>query len=159
MQFRPVQKSDASFISRVRNSVTHEFLHSTGTFTVEEVEQWLDTKYPFFYIIETNITKQPVGYFRLSDYNPNTNSIQIGADLAEEFRGLGLGYESYVEFMSFLEERFGIEIYLLQVLGTNQRALNLYKKLGFEIDKIEKNSIEKNGKRVDNIFMKKVKNG
>lgn len=148
--FRKITPSDCSFVSILRNSVTEEFLHTSSKYTPKEVKEWIRDNNPNWYIIEYD--KKDVGYFRCSNVDLDTKSLYVGADIMEENRGLGLGYKSYVEFIKFINSQ-GFDILKLEVLSTNTRAINLYKKLGFITTKVERNSIEKNGQMIDNIFM------
>lgn len=148
--FRKISISDADFISTLRNSVSKKFLHTSNTYSTEEVREWIRTKDPKWYIIENESVD--IGYFRCSDINLDQKSMYVGADILEEYRGLGLGYQSYQSFISFIHSQ-GFNSLKLEVLSTNKRAFNLYKKLGFEITKIEQQSIVKDSQKIDNIFM------
>ena len=52
-------------------------------------------------------------------------------DIHKDFRGKGLAKAAYAEFFSFLTEAYGIKTFKLNVLSKNERARNLYKRLGF----------------------------
>ena len=82
----------------------------------------------------------------------------VGADLHKDFRGHGLGYESYVRFLPFLFEEFDLTEILLEVLETNDRAINLYRKLGFVFVDIKHSEVFKNGQWVDSHVMSITKN-
>ena len=125
---------DLEFFNRVRNSAA-EFLHDNRTFTLEETKNWFMgcTSGNHYYLIKryADVADYAIGYFRLSWYKPEEKSIYIGMDLDEKYRGKGLATEIYQDFMQELNREIGIETFKLEVLKTNVRAINLYKKLGF----------------------------
>lgn len=130
IQFREAVVEDIPFILSVRNlKSTRRWLDTTRTFTVEEGEDWFRTSKPKMYILSHD--GQDIGYFRTSDWE--TPSLCIGSDLHPDFRGKGLGKESYNTMMSYLHEHHDIQRFWLRVFSENIVAVNLYKKLGFQI--------------------------
>jgi RimJ/RimL family protein N-acetyltransferase len=125
MEFTFITEADLEFVNEVRNDCA-PFLHDLRTFTLEETKEWFKTE-PQWWIIWHEGKR--IGYFRTS--NHKGRSIYIGADLYKDYRDNGLGYESYKEFLPFLFESFDLTSVYLEVLGTNPRAIHLYKKLGF----------------------------
>ena len=49
----------------------------------------------------------------------------------KDYRGKKLAYDAYTILFSFLKEQYNLKCFYLEVLDSNIRALNLYKKLGF----------------------------
>jgi len=129
IKFREATIEDIPFILSIRNlDSTRKWLDNTQTFTIQEGERWFKKCKPIFYILSDNID---IGYFRTSDWD--SSSLCIGLDLHPDFRGKGLGTNSYNTMMSYLHENHGIRRFWLKVFSENIVALNLYKKLGFEI--------------------------
>ena len=58
-------------------------------------------------------------------------NIYIGCDLHKDWRGKGLSYLSYLEFIPKLFNTHNLHKISLEVLSTNIVAYNLYKKIGF----------------------------
>lgn len=130
IEFRRATIQDVSFILSVRNlDNTRKWLDNTQTFTIEEGESWFKKYNPVFYIL--NYDDVDIGYFRTSEWA--SNSLCIGLDLHPDFRGKGLGKESYITMMNYLHKHHGIERFWLKVFSENVVAFNLYKKLGFDI--------------------------
>lgn len=134
--YEPLSFYDLEFFNRVRNSAA-EFLHDSRTFTLEETKNWFMgcTSGNHYYLIKRfdDFVDYAIGYFRLSWYKPEEKSIYIGMDLDEKYRGQGLATEIYQDFMKEINREIGIELFKLEVLKTNVRAINLYKKLGFVV--------------------------
>tara|TARA_R100000008_G_scaffold58628_1_gene36447 strand:- start:5621 stop:6109 length:489 start_codon:yes stop_codon:yes gene_type:complete len=146
--FYKMKYEDLDFFNKTRNEVS-KWLHDISTHTIEECRRWFDlNQSTFHFIIEKN--KEKIGYFRFS--NVTKDSLYIGADINKNYRGKGYAMKAYKSVLKELE-KLNYENILLEVLEFNHRAINLYKNLGFY--EIEKNMIERNGKKVFSIKMKK----
>lgn len=128
MQFKKMDYYDLEFVNETRFEAC-QFLHDTRSFTLNETKEWFMRYKPYFYMIIYH--GNTIGYFRLSNYMPHENSMYIGADLHKDWRGKGLGYQAYCEFIPYITGKHGLNTLYLEVLEHNIRAHNLYKKLGF----------------------------
>ncbi len=146
INIRKIVESDLPFFLEVRNDCAIEFLHDSRVFSIEEALSWFQTTNPNYYIIEYNNEK--IGYFRTSNYNSEDSSIYIGCDIHMNYRGKKLAYESYLKFISLIRKELNIYTINLEVLSTNTRAKNLYKKLGFVFNPEKSKPILKNGNEV-----------
>jgi len=154
--FREMKHSDLQFFLEVRNSCAPEFLHDTRIFKMSEANHWWSYgKKKEYYIIEYNGVK--IGYFRTSNYSEANRNIYIGADLQTDWRGMGLSYTAYRQFIPFMFELLNLHKISLEVLATNTRAINLYKKLGFIEEGRKRDEVFKNGEFVDSIIMSILK--
>ena len=105
------------------------FLHDKNNYTLEDNIKWFKSlKSPFFIV---QILNEDIGYFRTSNWN--TNTCYVGMDIHPDYRGKGLSTQAYLEFFVYLQKNYNIDIFRLEVLKSNTRALNLYIKLGFVI--------------------------
>ena len=147
--FNELLKEDLEFLNKVRNLSRH-MLHDNKYYTLEDTTKWFDENNPEFYIIYLDEIK--IGYFRTSNLIKN-ESIYIGADLHPDYKGKGLAYESYLKFIPFISKKHNLKKLKLEVLSTNKIALNLYKKLNFEIV----NEIEflRDENKIFNVIMEK----
>ena len=146
IEIRDLSFGDLVFLNETRNECAEKFLHDSRTFLLEETLDWFLTTKPNYYIIEYYNKK--IGYFRTSNYNPEENSIYVGCDIHKDYRGKGLGYESYLKFIPFISKKFNLKKINLEVLSTNTRAKNLYKKLGFVFNPEKSKIILKNNDEV-----------
>lgn len=156
IEFRDLLFDDLFFLNETRNECAEEFLHDGRKFTIEQTISWWnefvdEDKLTQYYIIENEGEK--IGYFRTSNYSKKNSSLYIGADLNKNYRGMGLGYKSYLRFIPYIFERYSLNKISLEVLSTNTRAINLYKKIGFVQEGIKREEILKNGIYVDSIIM------
>lgn len=132
IKIRKLIKSDLPFFNEVR---THSsmFLHDKNNYTLEDNIKWFKSLESPFFIVE--IEKEPIGYFRTSNWVNNT--LYIGMDIHKKYRGLGYSTPSYVKFIKLLKDKFNINTIFLEVLTSNKRAINIYNKLDFTIIGVE----------------------
>ena len=152
---RPLLGSDLEFLNKVRNENALEFLHDSRTFTLSQTKEWFAQTKPDYHLILLEDT--PVGYFRISNYSLVNKNLYIGADIASEYQGKGLCCRAYRHFLLYLFEKYNLNKVSLEVLGTNNRALHLYRKLGFKQEGIKRQEVLKGSEYVDSIMMSILK--
>ena len=154
VSFRKIERDDIPLMSDIRNLCV-DYLHDSTQFTLDETFKWFDTTNPNFYVILMD--NKMIGYFRTSNYSLDNKNIYIGADIHPNYWGKGIGFSIYSKFIPFLFEEYNLNKISLEVLSTNQRAISLYKKLGFKTEGIKREEIYKNNKFVDSIIMSILK--
>lgn len=125
---RPFTIADIPFYNSVRNECS-EFLHDSSKYTLPDTYKWFKSYKSPFFIYE--IDNQSVGYFRTSNWEEN--SCFVGMDIHRDYRGKKLAQPAYKLFFDYLFNQYSIDIFFLEVLEKNIRAMNLYSKLGFII--------------------------
>ena len=126
---RLLNEQDVGFYNEVRNEC-RQFLHDDSEFSYEQALNWFKSKGskdPFF-IYEIN--NERIGYFRTSNWQDR--SCYVGMDIHKDYRGKKLAVAAYRKFIEFLNKEYQIEKFKLEALKDNERALSLYKKLGFK---------------------------
>ncbi|MGX7108714.1 GNAT family N-acetyltransferase [Facklamia miroungae] len=85
-------------------------------------------------LLVVEVDDQLIGMGNLANLsNRKQNHIaEIGVSLVREYWGYGIGRMIVEELMGFAE-RVGISVLCLEVVTENQRAVQLYQSLGFEI--------------------------
>ena len=118
---------DIPMFTTIRNQST-EYLHNPTQYTVEQATHWFNETKPEYYMLVHDGKR--IGYFRTS--NRTKDSIYIGLDIATAYRGRGFAIPAYKMFMQDLYGE-GIRKFYLRVLKHNERAIHIYKKLGFVV--------------------------
>jgi len=155
MSFRKMLIDDVSFVNNIRNEYCEDYLHTTRKFTIDESKDWFIKTNPDYYIIE--YSNKPIGYFRLSNYSAENNNILIGADIHPDYTGLKLAYPAYVNFINYLFYTLKLNKISLEVLETNQRAINLYNKIGFIQEGVKRQEVLKKDMYINSIVMSILK--
>ena len=152
--FRPLDKLDLQTLNKIRNDCV-DFLHDSNTFTLEETEHWYNRlNSPYYTIL---LDESMIGYFRTSNYSCINNNMYVGMDIAKEYRGKGYAYAAYNIILPYLFKTYNLNKISLEVLCTNNIAINLYKKIGFIQEGIKRQEVLKNGVYIDSIIMSLLK--
>ncbi len=150
LNFREMTINDLPEFIEIRNQ-SKEYLHNNKTFSLDESILWFNNVKPQFYIIEMG--SKIIGYFRTSNHDLDKKTLYIGCDLQQKYRGYGLGYKAYVQFLPIIKKQFQLEKIKLEVLSNNTRAINLYHKLGFVNIGISEEKIFRDGNELNSIIM------
>ncbi|WP_102691934.1 GNAT family N-acetyltransferase [Rummeliibacillus pycnus] len=144
---RSAEVKDAEILSKLRLMIDGE----TENLDREKGEAFIDIP-GFEQIIKTD-TDMPRNLFLVSVVQGNivgfsrcegtylhrfSHKVEFGVCVLKEFWGYGIGKNLLKETIQWADSN-GITKITLNVLETNEKAINLYKKLGFEIEGILKN--------------------
>lgn len=148
LTFRLVEGKDAEFINRVRNE-SRQWLHNDREHTLEQTRGWIG-KVQWWIVLRNQI---PVGYFRISEVDPLNRRLYLGMDLDPKYRGKGIAYAAYREFITklFIDQK--LNKISLEVLSHNHVAISLYEKLGFVREGAKRQDVYREGKWLDSIIM------
>lgn len=155
LTFHPITSTDLEFLNSIRNTYATEYLHDSRLFSLEETINWFNKISPNYWIIFYKNIK--IGYFRLSNYSHENQSLYIGADISPDHKGKGYATPIYKLFIPFLFKKYNLNKISLEVLSTNTVAKNLYNKLGFTEEGTKRQEVYKNGKFIDSIIMSLLK--
>lgn len=166
---RLIEKKDLDFIRQVRSHPeTKKYL---GTFVLLNEDKQLDwyekvikDETQLYFILEkTTVEKgdfnkdcnfiERLGYIRMTNIDYKNNSVCVGGDIDMDERGKGYGKEMYKLIFDLVFDQMNMNCVYLYVLGTNERAMNLYKKMGFKESGRLRQAVWKNGKYLDYIYM------
>jgi RimJ/RimL family protein N-acetyltransferase len=91
------------------------------------------------------------------DFNRNRHCAYIVVGILQEYTGQGLGKQL---FKALEEWAIDHRIHRLEltVMSHNERAIHLYRKMGFKREGIKKDSLRVNGQYVDEYYMAKILN-
>jgi RimJ/RimL family protein N-acetyltransferase len=81
----------------------------------------------------------------------------IGADIHPDYQGKGYGKQVYEILIPHLFEVYSLNKLSLEVLATNQRALNLYLKVGFKYEGTKREEVYRETGYIDSIMMSILK--
>ncbi|MGW6191911.1 GNAT family N-acetyltransferase [Bacillus cereus] len=144
---RSAAETDAEQLSKIRVQIDGE----TENMDREVGEGFIDTK-GFQEIIKTDSKKtrnlflvtevhnRIVGFSRCegSDLKRLSHKVEFGVCIFKEYWGYGIGKNLLQKSIKWADEN-EVKKIALQVLETNEKAIQLYKKLGFEVEGILKN--------------------
>ncbi|MED1411021.1 MULTISPECIES: GNAT family N-acetyltransferase [Bacillus] len=99
-----------------------------------------DTEKPRNLFLIVEVHKRIVGFSRCegSDLKRLSHKVEFGVCILKEFWGYGMGKNLLLQSINWADEN-EVKKILLQVLETNKKAIQLYKKVGFEVEGVLKN--------------------
>lgn len=131
LAIEPLVYDDLDSFKLIRDS-NLEFLHTPRSYTLDETKMWYFATNPRYLAIRSTYPygEMLVGYIRLN--NISFPTIQVGMDLHKDWQNRGLGRILYIMLEAELS-KMGFTRMHLFVLETNERAVNFYKRLGFQV--------------------------
>lgn len=164
MNIKPIKESDGeAFLAlcKTLDQETQFMMLEPGerTTTVEEqsqrIKNVLSTDNQIILVAEDE--DRLVGFLAAfgGGYQRNRSSAYIVTGILQEYAGRGLG----TQFFQSVEEwaiAHNIHRLELTVMCHNERAVHLYKKVGFVVEGVKKDSLRINGKYVDEFYMAKI---
>ena len=144
------------YLKMVNNPTINKFISTKNkTYTYSAELDWvnkkLEEKALIFSMIDKN-TNKFVGNIELM--NVKEDSLEIGISITEKFQNKHYGTEALSTIIDICFNKFNLKEFNLSVFSDNERAIHCYKKLGFKEVGIDKNIIIRDGKSIDDIYMK-----
>lgn len=101
---------------------------------------------------------RPVGFANYRDYHPKGKSADIGIGIGEtHLWGKHLGRDALGALLRYLFDDLGLHRVGLSVVAFNDRAISMYKALGFEVEGIERDGVGTEDGFIDDVKMAIVK--
>jgi RimJ/RimL family protein N-acetyltransferase len=155
---RIIERRDIEDARRLHNDDTVLFQLSDATHVSEIAqEKWFqaisESRQSKRYIARLAKDDAFVGVFRLDRIDLFNKSAIVGADIVDKYRRQGIATEMFNYFISYLFEQCGFNRLALTTLEINHPARDLYKKLGFKEEGMEREAIYRNGRYQNLISM------
>lgn len=108
-------------------------------------------------IFVAEIDGQLTGYLGAygSSYQRNRHSVYLVVGILQAFSGQGVGTRLFAELQRWAEARH-LRRLELTVMAHNDTAIALYKKVGFEVEGIKKDSIRLGDRYIDELYMSRL---
>lgn len=157
---RRATEADADDLMRNINEIGAEgdfILTERLTHGLKQEKDWIrsfDNASSVLYVAE--VGGRVVGQVdvRISNFAKARHVANIGIAIVIAFRGLGIGRALMERALGWMKAR-RVEKATLEVFATNERAIALYKKVGFEVEAVRKRHYKIRGEYVDDLMMAK----
>jgi RimJ/RimL family protein N-acetyltransferase len=101
---------------------------------------------------------RPIGFANYRDHHPKGRSAEIGIGIGETaLWGKHIGRDALATLVRYLFEEMGLHRIGLSVVGFNDRAIWMYKALGFQVEGIERDGVGTGDGYVDDVKMALVR--
>lgn len=160
-----IEEKDLSFVKEIR--LNDSTVNSLGTFLFtndfcqkkwfEKISTAPNEMFLIFEVKNENGLWEKIGYIRFGDIDRVNSSICVGADVHMNQRGKGYSKEMYKIIFKLCFEHWNMNRVWLLVLAYNEVALNLYNKMGFVEEGVQRKAIYRDNIYHDYIMMSILK--
>jgi RimJ/RimL family protein N-acetyltransferase len=158
---RPAETEDAQYICTLLDAVGAENIYLTtvpGESTVNRIEALIEqqsTNRCLLLVGDSHGEIVGVLGFIGGVFKKTAHVVEIGMAIKRDSRNAGLGSTLLREGISWARKK-GFYRLELGVLSTNEKAVSLYKKFGFQEEGVRKNRYHIDGAWVDEVLMAKL---
>jgi len=156
---RPMTHVDVSLLMKWGSNP--EFRHyqwgqKPGAFTEGNAKAWIERMSrqgdSACWVIEHD--GRPIGFANYRDFHPKGKSAEIGIGIGEpHLWGKHLGRDALEALLRYLFDELGLHRVGLAVVGFNDRAIAMYKAVGFEVEGIERDGVGTEDGYIDDVKM------
>jgi len=100
--------------------------------------------------------EERIGLVRVDNMDTHNHSVCVGLDIHKDYRGKGYAKVIYKKILEFYFMIHMNRVWLM-VASYNERAISLYKSLGFKQEGVQREALYKNDKYHDYIIMSILK--
>lgn len=160
INIRPVRFEDAKYLHEIRimDGVRENIMALTSE-RIDKMQSFIsgltDNQHVFVAEIEENGEKKVIGIVGLT-VNASArvrHSGSIGINVSKDYQGKGIGKALLNKVIDLADNWIMLVRVELNVLSDNERAINLYKSMGFVIEGTKKYAIIKNREYADECIM------
>lgn len=154
MNITVANENDIGYIESIRDSVDN---YLTGLFIggVDRQRVWWDrvksSDTTIVYVVRDKCTN--VGYAMLDKIDRHNRTCYGQVQIEEKYRGKGHGTNAWWLILDVAFNTLGMNKVILEVLTDNERAISVYRRLGFTIEGTLRSHYWKNGEYVDAYIM------
>jgi L-phenylalanine/L-methionine N-acetyltransferase len=160
LEIRPIRIEDAEAINQMRRmdgvrENTLGIISEKITRNQNYINSLTDSEHMLVAEVEEDGVKKVVGVIAMNVYkNPRlSHSASIGISVHTEYQSKGIGRALFNKIIDLADNWLMLVRLELSVFTDNERAINLYKSQGFEIEGIKKYAAIRNGKYEDEYMM------
>jgi RimJ/RimL family protein N-acetyltransferase len=138
----------------MNDAEVNQFLESGGNYTIEQLEAYLksvvEKENMFFWAIHIKENDEHIGNIKIDPINKKHGHGEYGILMgAKEYWGKGYAKEASLTIIDYCFNETGLRKMTLGVVEKNIAAVELYKKLGFEVEGVYKKHGIYNGEYCD----------
>lgn len=158
---RMLDQSDASpaYASWLNDPVVNQYLE-TRSVTLKDLRDFIESKNTSPTALLLGIfcekTGRHIGNVKLEPINQQKKTATMGLLIGDKaYWGKGIGTEVVNLVTDYAFDVLGIKEMNLGVIPENRPAIRVYEKCGFTIDRVDKDAVNHDGIRYDQVWMKK----
>lgn len=131
--------ADVAALGAMRNDIDLQLLlmAEPRPNSEERVRHWLQERSAqadsVFFVIAESETNHPLGFIQATRWDRRNQTAYLGIGLAAAARGKGVASQALRLMEDYLHDVLNLRKLLLEVIGTNARALELYRRAGYAV--------------------------
>ncbi|MFV0571569.1 MAG: aldo/keto reductase [Xanthomarina gelatinilytica] len=157
-----LQHLSQNYVDWMNDVDVYKYLETGGNYTYKDLEQYLkeqEIKNILFWAIHLKSNNKHIGNIKIDPIDLELNSGEYGIMMGDKSEwGKGYAKEASLRIIEFCFEKINLSQITLGVIDRNKSAIRLYERLGFTIEKINKNSGVYQGEVCNSIRMIKKSN-
>ena len=160
---RPIEPGDIPFLYEYRNKPT--VIQALGGFSsgysIRDLEAWMEhhrkVDNEILWCIADKESDACIGHVGLYNIDYRVRKAELAILIGDDsWQGKGIGRAICDRVIRYGLDQLNLHRVELTVLATNERAIRLYKALGFKVEGTQKDAQFRDGEYVDVIFMARL---
>ena len=141
LTYKRVSKEHISkeYVNWINDIDVNMYLETKGNYTIEILKKYIEKQYlkeAFFLAIHLKKSNRHIGNIKIDPIREDDNSGEYGILMGDKSNwGKGYAKEASIRIIAYCFEVLKLSKITLGVIKDNKKAINLYHKLGFTIDK------------------------
>jgi RimJ/RimL family protein N-acetyltransferase len=152
-----IEHLSTEYLNWINDPLVNMYLETRGNYTMDLLKAYIEEQFEkevYFWAIHLKDSDKHIGNIKIDPINLELNSGEYGILLGDRLSwGKGYAKEATKRILTYCFEELKLSKITLGVINENVMAVNLYKKIGFTVDKIKKNVGIYNHKLCDSIRM------
>ena len=153
---RSFSTEDVKEVNKIRRSEgVFETILSLKDETVDQTYSYFTGERIHTFIAEDKTKNKVIGYIKLviDEEKRRRHKANISIAIHNDYQGNGVGSLLFIEAIDLARNWLMLKKLELTVLENNSRGIELYRRMGFEVEGISKEDTVVNGKYEDVVFM------
>ena len=146
-----------TYVNWMNDNEVNAYLESGGNYTLDMLKAYVDEQYKkevFFWAIHLKTSDKHIGNIKIDPIKWDAKSGEYGILMGDRSNwGKGYATEATRTIISYCFDKLKLETITLGVVEANVNAVALYKKMGFKIDEVVKNTKRYKGKISNSLRM------
>lgn len=138
------------YVGWINDSDVNRYLETRGNYNLDLLKSYIEDQYnkaTYFWAIHLKSSNKHIGNIKIDPINFETKSGEYGILIGDKSNwGKGYASEATIRIINYCFDELGLTKITLGVIEDNTSAVNLYKKLGFQIDEVIQGTKEYNNK-------------
>ena len=137
-----LQHATKDYVNWINDPEVNMYLETRGNYTLDLLTSYIKEQYKadiYFWAIHLKNSNKHIGNIKIAPINLKTNSGDYGILMGDKLNwGKGYAKEATIRIIEYCFSDIKLSKINLGVIEDNVVAVNLYKKIGFKIDGVQK---------------------